>query len=412
MQTLQLLLVITALTACLAERVRYDGHRVLRVHADQEHVDALEKMGLDIWRRGSKASGSDVRVGPQQSAEVEGLLRSRGVEYSVMIGDVQALIDAENVVVNSSTANDSFYSSYHNYEETYAWMATLPQKYPSLASLVTIGKTYQGRTLQAIKISKGNPKAAIWLDGLIHAREWIAGAVVNYIAGSLLDQYGKSDDTTALVDGIDWYILPIFNADGVEYTHTADRMWRKTRTPNTGSACIGTDPNRNWAFHWDGCGTSNDPCSDSYSGPRAFSEPCVKSVTDWLYDQQQKTKLFKGYINFHSYSQLWMTPWGWTTALPTDYAEQNRVAGLAVDALKAVHGTVFDHGSIANIIYCASGSSADWTYGNLTIEYSYGVELRDKGEFGFLLPAREIIPSGEETLAAVKVMGKEILAKL
>ena len=34
-----------------------------------------------------------------------------------------------------------------------------------------------------------------------------------------------------------------------------DRMWRKTRTPNIGSACIGTDGNRNWDFMWNN-GTS------------------------------------------------------------------------------------------------------------------------------------------------------------
>ena len=33
--------------------------------------------------------------------------------------------------------------------------------------------------------------------------------------------------------------------------------------------------------------------------------------------------------------------------------------------------------------------------------YSYGVELRDTGKHGFLLPPDQIIPSGEETLQAL-----------
>ena len=37
----------------------------------------------------------------------------------------------------------------------------------------------------------------------------------------------------------------------------------------------------------------------------------------------------------------------------------------------------------------------------LGVPYSYGVELRDRGRRGFVLPASEIIPSGEETLAGV-----------
>lgn len=27
-------------------------------------------------------------------------------------------------------------------------------------------------------------------------------------------------------------------------------MWRKTRTPNEDSPCVGTDPNRNWDCQW------------------------------------------------------------------------------------------------------------------------------------------------------------------
>lgn len=49
----------------------------------------------------------------------------------------------------------------------------------------------------------------------------------------------------------------------------------------------------------------------------------------------------------------------------------------------------------------ASGSSADWTYGAAKVKYSYGVELRDTGKYGFLLPPDQIIPSGKETLEAL-----------
>ena len=31
-----------------------------------------------------------------------------------------------------------------------------------------------------------------------------------------------------------------------------NRMWRKTKSSNAGSSCIGTDPNRNWNFAWAG----------------------------------------------------------------------------------------------------------------------------------------------------------------
>jgi hypothetical protein len=37
--------------------------------------------------------------------------------------------------------------------------------------------------------------------------------------------------------------------------------------------------------------------------------------------------------------------------------------------------------------------------------------IRSAGRYGFVLPPSEIVPSGEETFAAVKAMGRYILAK-
>ena len=52
----------------------------------------------------------------------------------------------------------------------------------------------------------------------------------------------------------------------------------------------------------------------------------------------------------------------------------------------------------------ASGGSEDWTYGELGVKYSFSVELRDKGYYGFLLPPDQIIPSGEETFEGLKAL--------
>ena len=41
------------------------------------------------------------------------------------------------------------------------------------------------------------------------------------------------------------------------------------------------------------------------------------------------------------------------------------------------------------------------TYAEGDVKYSYAVELRDTGRHGFLLPKEEILPSSEETFAAV-----------
>lgn len=44
-----------------------------------------------------------------------------------------------------------------------------------------------------------------------------------------------------------------------------------------------------------------------------------------------------------------------------------------------------------------SGSASDWVYDVVGCKYSFSIELRDRGVFGFLLPRTEIIPTAEET---------------
>ena len=55
-----------------------------------------------------------------------------------------------------------------------------------------------------------------------------------------------------------------------------------------------------------------------------------------------------------------------------------------------------------------SGTSHDWYAGVIGTRFAYTLELRDQG-YGFLLPAEQIIPSGEETLAMYQVMLEKII---
>ena len=54
-------------------------------------------------------------------------------------------------------------------------------------------------------------------------------------------------------------------------------------------------------------GASHDPCDDTYCGSKAFSEIETTQVAKFIGDNKDT---IVHYINFHSYSQLWMTPWG------------------------------------------------------------------------------------------------------
>jgi carboxypeptidase A2 len=400
----------------LAAAVRYEGHQVLRVtlHGEQHlrhitdfiHGPATRVLGLDWWEEPRMHGDiADVRVPPQSLAQMKEILSAWNMTYSVMIEDVQALVDVQM----AQPPSDDWFTNYHSYDDTIAWVTTLVAKYPTLATMETIGKSYEGRDIVAVHVTgKGTgAKPAIFYDGGIHAREWIAPATVEYILYTLLTGYGTDPAITPIVDGIAWTIVPIFNVDGYVYTWTTDRMWRKSRTPNTGSSCVGTDPCRNGATGFGGQGSSSDPCDDTYHGPAAFSEPCVKVVTDAL----SKIANLKGYVNFHSYSQLFMSPYGYTTSLPpkTDYNAQTTLGQKFVTAVKGKHGMVYEEGPVATTIYMAAGIINDWTYAQLKVLYSFACELRDTGTYGFLLPTNQIVPTGEEIFEGVKVMAGIIL---
>lgn len=70
------------------------------------------------------------------------------------------------------------------------------------------------------------------------AREWISAATVTYLANEIIN-HAKSGDDTDLINSVDWYVVPNMNPDGYEYTFTADRLWRKTRSKTSNRRCFG-----------------------------------------------------------------------------------------------------------------------------------------------------------------------------
>ena len=61
----------------------------------------------------------------------------------------------------------------------------------------------------------------------IHAREWITPATLTYMIHELVENPLKYD---WILDEFDWYFVPVINPDGYAYTHSRNRLWRKTRS--------------------------------------------------------------------------------------------------------------------------------------------------------------------------------------
>ncbi|ENN78585.1 hypothetical protein YQE_04953, partial [Dendroctonus ponderosae] len=170
-------------------------------------------------------------------------------------------------------------------------------------------------------------------------------------------------------------------------------------TPNVEKEVVFMESNihaREW--QWMNGGSSQNPCSEIYAGPRAFSEPSVDVMKDFIASVAEN---MVAYIDFHSFSQMLLLPFGHTTDPLMNYDEMMEIAEVALEELRQVHGTEYVWGNIAETIYIASGSSMDWVKGEFEVPIAYTYELRDRGLHGFILPADQILPTAEETLVSL-----------
>ncbi|XP_042893022.1 carboxypeptidase B-like [Penaeus japonicus] len=399
----------------LASATDYHRYKVVSVvprNAEDATVvrRAVAALQLEQWTD-PRAPGLpvDVMVPPKLVQGFLNGLRIRGIPNSVKINDVQALIDEQMATQRSANPNPRKFdhTSYHTLDQIYSILDAVESDFSDMVSTYTAGTTYEGRPIRAVKISSGSGdnKEVVWIDCGIHAREWIAPATCQWIMDKLTSGYGSDSEVTELLDSYDFHIMPSVNPDGYTFTHNSNRLWRKNRVPYGSLGCHGTDPNRNFDSDFGGPGTSNSPCSDIYHGPSAFSEAESQAVRDSVQALASQMKVF---FTIHSYSQLWMTPYGYTSSLPANYDDQYRVSGVGVNALTAVHGTRFQYGNIADTIYPAAGGSSDWAYDSAGVQMAFALELRDTGNFGFLLPADQIVPVGEETWAGIVAAIKAI----
>lgn len=318
----------------------------------------------------------------------------------------QSFIDDEAKHVKpADTPADQFgWENYYHLETIHAWLDSLAVTYKDIITPLDAGKSFNGVPLKGVKLSHKKNNTGIFVEAGIHAREWISPATGTYILNQLL----TSNDTEvrSIAENFDWYFFPVFNPDGYKATFEKDRMWRKTRQPF--GTCMGTDLNRNWDSHWNETGASADPCRYDYAGPSVFSEPESKQLSEFIKNLVKPAHI-QTYISLHSYSQLLMFPEASTAEPVPNYDDLKAIGLKAVAAIAKRHGTVYQTGSVHETIYPSSGSSHDWAYTELRIPISFTFELRGPPDSKnlFVLPAQEILPTGEETLDGFVALLKE-----
>jgi len=304
-------------------------------------------------------------------------LVARGSRVEVLHADIETFY-AERL------GDRADYGLYHTYAESVAWMDTLRTFYPQVISARwSLGAGHLGNQIWCARISD-NPdvdedgEAEVLFDGAHHAREIMAAEMPMMLAEYLCEQYAAGDpEIVALVNAREIYIVPIVNPDGFLYNEQTNPngggMWRKNRRNNGGS--YGVDNNRNYPYQW-GCdwGSSGNPSDETYRGPAAGSEPETQAMMSFVNAHE-----FVVRQSYHTYGELTLYPWGYTTADTPDHATFQEMAAAMVQ----YNG--YTPGQPGEVLYDVCGGTFDWDYGasaqHLAV-YGFTNEMGD-GNDGF-----------------------------
>jgi len=400
-------LVVLLVVLSVVNATQYAGYKVARVYLENEdQIATVDSWGLDVWSRDSSLGigWNDIVVNDDHL----NLLLSLEAPYDLLIPDLDEHLEQGHRDLLDSRRDDTadFFTAYHNYGEIVAFLQNLTVTYPTIAKFIpSVGKSIEGRDIVGITIGGTATKKKVFVSGGQHAREWIAPATTLYVITQLITRYGTDENVTALLDSTTFHFIPLVNVDGYAYTwqSSGTRLWRKNRRLNAGGT-YGVDLNRNWNDHWGGEGSSGTPSSDTYRGTAPFSEPESTAVSKYV----EANGPFVGAIDYHSYSQLILRPYGWTTALPPNDALAKSIGDTIRNRILAVHNVAYTSEPSWELYYTA-GTAQDWYYAEAKVPISFTIELRDTGTYGFQLPANQIKPTGEENWAGFVYFAQEVI---
>uniref|UniRef100_A0A336MQX1 Zinc carboxypeptidase A 1 n=1 Tax=Culicoides sonorensis TaxID=179676 RepID=A0A336MQX1_CULSO len=393
-------------------KARYDNFALYRLHIKtEEQVKILQELEekSDSYVFYGHALRPDQRltvmVGAHKLVEIEELISRFGIGGEILEPNVQSLIDAEakRIKPSDTKPEDVDWNDYLQLDTINNWLDYIVEKYDYIER-VDLGQSFNGQTVKGIKFAKNDTNPTIFIEAGIHAREWISPATTTFIINQLITS--NRPEVQDMANNFNWFFFPVVNPDGYRYTFEKDRLWRKNRKPY--GLYLGVDLNRNFDANWNGTGSSSDPQRYDFCGSEAFSEPETNNIAEFFKLNGKKERI-NTYIALHSFSQLMMFPYGYTTEKPVNYDDLKVIAEKAVEAIKMKHGKEYVCGSSIETIYPSSGSSSDWVYEKGFANISYIIELRGSVESTnmFILPADEIIPTGEEILEAFIALLKE-----
>ncbi|MGW1677497.1 M14 family metallopeptidase [Saccharopolyspora sp. NPDC002376] len=347
----------------------------------------------EINRTGAQVIGvrdgvATVEATPDQAAQ----LRASGFSLDGGTGIGEAL----QRINRGKAAPGEFppgYEGYHTYDETNAALDKIVADHPDIAAKSSIGKSFEGRDIPMLKISdnvgQDEDEPEVLFDCNQHAREHLTTEMCLRIATRFTDGYASDPAIKDVVDNREIWVIPIVNPDGSSHDIESGDFagWRKNRQDS------GTDLNRNWGYKWGCCGgSSEDPNAEDYRGTAAWSAPETTALRDFIDSRVVGGKQqIKASIDFHTYSELVLWPFGHTQEQVTEgmtQEEYDRFAKVGGE-MAQTNGYTAEQSSA---LYITDGDILDWMWAQHKIlAYTFEMYPSDSGGIDGFYPPDDVI---------------------
>ncbi|MFZ4714946.1 MAG: M14 family zinc carboxypeptidase [Bacteriovoracaceae bacterium] len=310
----------------------------------------LQALNLDIAGIDIKNSSADVVINEEELR----MLEEAGFDVEVRM---------------STSLMRSVDSEYKNPAEIEAILKDFNARFPDLTEFKEVGKSLQGRSIFALKISDNAKiheasEPVILFNGMHHAREVMGPEVALDIIETLLENHGKDPKITHWVDSNEIWVMPMFNVDGNNIVWTKNNMWRKNARGN-----YGVDINRNYPYAWGSCnGSSGSQGAQDYRGPSPASEPETQVMMNLV---KEIRPVFD--ISYHSYSELVIYPYG-CKGKHVPSADVVEKIGKAMGSLLG-----YKPGTSWETLYSTDGGDIDWMYGEYQV-IPYVIEVSSSSD--------------------------------
>jgi hypothetical protein len=326
---------------------------VLVTNAGGSDVRSIEQTGALV---------NDIRpdgVVAEASATEQAQLAGLGYSIRVVTPNITDIYETNF----RTPAVDGRYLTYAQFRDT---MATIAANNPTTCKLETLGTSYNGNLLLAMKVSN-NPgihenEPAIHFEGDMHGDEKIGWAVAFEMLKYLVSNYGTDTLVTRLVNTREIWLLPMYNPDGYI---AGDRY--------NGN---GVDMNRNWGWMWG---------NEYNEGAAPLSEPENRAVLGHILRHP-----FVMFVSFHAGTEYISYPWSCTTQ---ETIPENRLINFLSQRYSVPNSYEYGQGSIG--MYEINGSTKDFDYGQGMLGWSIEVNY-DKTP-----PADTIAPTFNRNRSAI-----------